>query len=103
MSKKALSPASRVRMDRTSLNSSSKKVTRCTAWSGLRSGGARLKKFVRRDARMLRPSEPLQLVGNPAKAHRILGWKAETSLPELIRQMTHAELVELRELAGTAA
>ena len=53
------------------------------------------KKYVRRDKRMLRPREPLRLVGNPAKAKKILGWEAETKLPALIRQMTQAERAEL--------
>jgi GDPmannose 4,6-dehydratase len=51
--------------------------------------------YVRRDERMMRPSEPLRLVGDPTKARNVLGWEAETRLPDLIRQMTEAELAEL--------
>lgn len=59
-------------------------------------------KFVRRDERMMRPAEPLHLVGNPAKAKRILGWEAEMKLPELIKQMTQSEIAELSANQATA-
>jgi GDPmannose 4,6-dehydratase len=52
-------------------------------------------KFVRRDQRMMRPAEPLHLVGDPGKAQKILGWEAATKLPDLIVQMTLAELADL--------
>ncbi|MEO7799477.1 MAG: GDP-mannose 4,6-dehydratase [Opitutaceae bacterium] len=61
------------------------------------------RKFVRQDARMMRPAEPLHLVGDPAKAKRLLGWKAEMGLRELITQMTRAELAALSKNHGTAA
>jgi GDPmannose 4,6-dehydratase len=51
--------------------------------------------YVQRDERLMRPREPLRLVGDPSKANRILGWEAETRLPQLIRHMTEAELNEL--------
>ncbi len=47
---------------------------------------------VRQDARFMRPAEPLQLVGDPSRARRVLGWSASTSFEELIRGMTLAEL-----------
>lgn len=50
---------------------------------------------VRQDARFLRPAEPHRLVGNPAKAQRLLGWTAPTSFDALIREMTQAELETL--------
>ncbi|MBA4148852.1 MAG: GDP-mannose 4,6-dehydratase [Verrucomicrobia bacterium] len=30
--------------------------------------------YVKRDSRFMRPAEPHKLVGNPAKAKRVLGW-----------------------------
>ncbi len=47
---------------------------------------------VRQDARFMRPAEPLQLVGDPSRARRVLGWTASTSFEDLIRGMTLAEL-----------
>jgi GDPmannose 4,6-dehydratase len=47
---------------------------------------------VRQDARFMRPAEPLQLVGDPSRARRVLGWLASTPFEELIRRMTLAEL-----------
>ncbi|MEO6567236.1 MAG: GDP-mannose 4,6-dehydratase [Opitutaceae bacterium] len=55
------------------------------------------KKFVRRDERMMRPTEPLSLVGNPAKAKKLLGWEAQLDFPELIRQMTRADLASFSQ------
>ncbi len=50
------------------------------------------KQFVRQDARMLRPAEPAKLVGNAAKARRLLNWQPATSFRELIEKMVQAEL-----------
>jgi GDPmannose 4,6-dehydratase len=33
-----------------------------------------------------------QLLGNPEKARRVLGWEAKTSLEELCRMMVEADL-----------
>ena len=54
-------------------------------------------RHVRQDARFMRPAEPHRLVGNPAKAHRLLGWTAQTSFDTLIREMTQAELEALSQ------
>jgi len=35
-------------------------------------------------------------VGNPAKAHRVLGWKREVSFRDLVRTMVDADLEALR-------
>ncbi len=55
---------------------------------------------VRQDARLLRQAEPHQLVGNPAKARRVLGWEAGTTFEALIREMTLAELELLQRPAA---
>ncbi len=48
--------------------------------------------FVRRDERFLRLAEPHRIVGNPAKAKRLLQWEPKTSFAELIREMTMNEV-----------
>jgi GDPmannose 4,6-dehydratase len=50
---------------------------------------------VRLDPAFLRPAEVDQLIGNPAKAKRKLGWEPQTSFEELIRLMTRADLALL--------
>jgi len=39
------------------------------------------------DEKYFRPAEVDQLLGNPAKAQRILGWTAKTSINELLKEM----------------
>jgi GDPmannose 4,6-dehydratase len=48
--------------------------------------------LVRLDARYLRPAEVDLLKGDPYKAERLLGWKAETSFEELVRIMVEADI-----------
>jgi GDPmannose 4,6-dehydratase len=52
-------------------------------------------KYVRLDPAFLRPAEVDQLIGNPAKAKRQLGWEPQTTFEELIRLMTRADLTAL--------
>lgn len=51
--------------------------------------------------RFYRPAEVELLIGSPAKATEVLGWKPETSLEELCRMMVEADLK--RVAAGTGA
>lgn len=44
------------------------------------------------DPAFLRPAEVDVLLGNPAKAQRVLGWTARTSLEEMIAEMVDADL-----------
>lgn len=39
------------------------------------------------DPKYFRPAEVEQLLGNPSKANKVLGWKAKTSLDELVKIM----------------
>ena len=39
------------------------------------------------DEKYFRPAEVEQLLGNPAKANKILGWTAKTSINELLKEM----------------
>ena len=52
------------------------------------------KKYLTQDPRFIRPTEPGQLVGNPAKAKRELGWQPTVTFRELIVEMTRAALAE---------
>jgi GDPmannose 4,6-dehydratase len=52
---------------------------------------------VEMDPALLRPAEVDHLVGDAAKAHKVLGWKPEVSFAELIRMMVDADLERLRE------
>ncbi|MBV9008823.1 MAG: GDP-mannose 4,6-dehydratase [Verrucomicrobia bacterium] len=50
------------------------------------------KEFVRHDARYERPAEVDLLMGNPARAERILGWNATTRFADLVRIMVDADM-----------
>ncbi|BDZ42739.1 GDP-mannose 4,6-dehydratase [Paraoerskovia sediminicola] len=52
-------------------------------------------KHVRFDERYLRPTEVDALIGDPSKANRELGWKAQVLPPELAAIMTAAEVERL--------
>jgi GDPmannose 4,6-dehydratase len=54
-----------------------------------------LEQYVRIDPQFLRPAEVDQLIGDPGKAKRDLGWEPTTSFEELIRLMTRADLTAL--------
>ena len=43
------------------------------------------------DKRYFRPTEVETLLGDPSKAHRVLGWKAEVSFPDLVSEMVAAD------------
>lgn len=47
------------------------------------------------DPRYFRPTEVELLIGDPTKAHTKLGWKHETSVRELAREMVKADLVNM--------
>lgn len=49
------------------------------------------------DPRYFRPTEVELLIGDPTKAHTKLGWKHETSVRELAREMVQADLVVMAE------
>jgi GDPmannose 4,6-dehydratase len=54
--------------------------------------------FVASDPELVRPAEPVSLVGDPSKAMQQLGWVPRTSFEELIRMMVEHDL---EELSGT--
>lgn len=49
-------------------------------------------KHLRYDDRLVRPTESTKLVGNAAKAKRLLNWEPKSTFEGLIREMTLAEI-----------
>lgn len=58
--------------------------------------GLDMDKHVVIDPKFYRPAEVDILLGNPSKANRVLGWKAETPLEDMIREMVDADLARLK-------
>lgn len=54
------------------------------------------REYVETDAKYLRPKEADIVVGDAAKARRVLGWQPRTSFRELIRMMVDADLATLK-------
>jgi GDPmannose 4,6-dehydratase len=52
-------------------------------------------RHVRRDPKLSRPADPHHLVGNAAKARRLLQWQPEMTFEEIITEMMQAELAAL--------
>ncbi len=59
--------------------------------------GLNMEDHVTVDPRFLRPAEVDVLLGDPAKANAKLGWKAETSLEQLVSEMVEADLARLKK------
>lgn len=58
------------------------------------------RQHVRHDPELLRSNDPRNLVGNPAKAMRLLGWKHTKAFAEVIAEMTRVELDRARAAAA---
>jgi GDPmannose 4,6-dehydratase len=58
--------------------------------------GLDYREYVAQETETFRTPETAQLVGNPGKAHRVLGWKREVSFRDLVRTMVDADLEALR-------
>jgi len=54
---------------------------------------------VESDQALMRPSDISLSVGNPAKAHKLLGWSATITMPDLVNKLVEAELIRRRALA----
>jgi GDPmannose 4,6-dehydratase len=67
-------------------------VRECVQIAFDEAGLADWESYVTLDDAFLRPAEVDQLIGDPAKAKRVLGWEPHTSFEELIRLMTRADL-----------
>jgi GDPmannose 4,6-dehydratase len=55
------------------------------------------KKHVVQDPALMRPAEVDLLVGDPAKAKRVLGWAPEVDFRGLVRMMVEADLQRLKK------
>lgn len=56
--------------------------------------------YVLQDPRFMRPAEVEALVGDPSKAHDVLGWSPTVDFRRLVGMMVDNDLAEQRELAG---
>jgi GDPmannose 4,6-dehydratase len=54
------------------------------------------------DPELVRPHDPVPLVGDPSKARRQLGWEPRTSFETLLGNMVEADLASLSTGAPTA-
>jgi GDPmannose 4,6-dehydratase len=59
-------------------------------------------RYVREDATAFRPAEPVQLVGDPARAERELGWRRKLDFRALIAMMVDADLAMLEQKKGSS-
>jgi GDPmannose 4,6-dehydratase len=55
--------------------------------------------LVRVDKRYFRPAEVDELIGDPSKAHRKLGWRSEMSFADLVAEMVESDLKVVAEEA----
>jgi GDPmannose 4,6-dehydratase len=65
--------------------------------------GLNYQDFVTEDAADRRPTETRLLVGNPTKAHRVLGWKPKVTFQELVQMMVDADLKTIHDSSGVQA
>jgi GDPmannose 4,6-dehydratase len=54
------------------------------------------KKHVTLDPRFLRPAEVDHLIGDPAKARQVLGWRPEVDFTGLVKMMVDADIARLK-------
>src|SRR5208283_116567 len=60
-----------------------------------RIAGLDWRRHVKHDPKLSRPFDPHHLVGNAAKARRLLNWQPETTFEQIITEMMEAELAAL--------
>jgi GDPmannose 4,6-dehydratase len=53
--------------------------------------------LVKIDPRYFRPTEVDQLLGDPGKAHKVLGWKHEITFPQLVKEMVASDLKKVAD------
>ena len=59
--------------------------------------GLKWEQYVVQDPAFMRPAEVDHLIGNPAKAGRVLGWKPSVSFPQLVQMMVDADMETLKK------
>lgn len=52
--------------------------------------------YVRHNQTLVRPAEVATVLGNPAKAESVLGWKRELDFRGIVRQMVHHDITDQR-------
>jgi GDPmannose 4,6-dehydratase len=57
-------------------------------------------RHVRVEDRYFRPAEVDLLIGDPTRAHEVLGWKPEVSFETLVRMMVDADIAALEKLVA---
>ena len=57
-------------------------------------------RHVRVEDRYFRPAEVDLLIGDPSRAHEVLGWKPEVSFEDLVRMMVDADIAIVEKTAG---
>jgi GDPmannose 4,6-dehydratase len=56
--------------------------------------------YVQQDPEFMRPAEVDLLIGDPAKAHDVLGWRPQVGFQQLVGMMVENDLAEQRALNG---
>ena len=59
--------------------------------------GLKWDQYVVQDPAFMRPAEVDHLIGNPAKAGRVLGWEPSVSFPQLVQMMVDADMETLKK------
>ena len=59
--------------------------------------GLNYEDYVEIDPKFYRPAEVDLLLGDPKKAENVLGWKAKTTLEELMHMMVDADLRRVKQ------
>ena len=67
-----------------------------------RRAGLEWQRYVRVDPALIRPAEVDHLIGNAAKAERVLGWRPTIDFKGLVEMMVYADLERVGRLQGSA-
>ena len=62
--------------------------------------GLEWEKYVKTDPKFLRPAEVDQLIGDPAKARKELGWEPKVDFKQLVEMMVDADMERLQSRSG---
>jgi len=60
-------------------------------------------KYVKTDPKFLRPAEVDHLIGNPAKAKRVLGWEPKVNFTQLVEMMVDADMQRIDASAALSS
>jgi GDPmannose 4,6-dehydratase len=68
--------------------------------TGVEAGTGRV--LVEIDPRYFRPTEVMQLLGDPSKARKKLGWQHRTSFDTLVQEMVRDDLALMRKVQANS-